>query len=158
MSVAQAVLLVTCYFMIRANRQAGPDLLFLDQKKLKQQFMWNIKMDQESIMQLIDKVQDLLKKEGFSDGRINRAALAIEESQMRDLALNKDPQKQVIECSLLLADDGDATLILRNTGICSNILDGKDTDPLPEQIVSGLFKNTGSYILVNGNNRLMFHI
>lgn len=158
MSIAQVVLLIVCYFLIRANKQAGKDLLFLDRKKLKKQSMWNTKMDQDSIMQLSADVQDTLKKEGLSISRINKAALAIEESQMRDLSRNKDPQKQVIECSLLLGDSDDVTLLLRNTGVCSNILESQDEDPLPGQIVSGLFKKTGSYILANGNNRLMFHI
>lgn len=158
MCVAQVVLLFTCYLVLRANKQAGKDLLFLDQDKLKGQYMWNIEMKKDSIMRLSTEVQNVLKKEGISMKRINKAALAIEESQMHDLSLNKEPQKQVIECSLLVGNNDNITLILRNTGVCSNILEGQDDDPFPNQIVSGLFKNTGSYILVNGNNRLMFHI
>ncbi len=175
MCIAQVVLLFACYFVLRANKKAGKDLLFLDQEALQKQFMWNIEMNKDSIMQLTANVRAVLEKEGLSTNRINKAALAIEESQMRDLALNKDPQKQVIECSLLIGNsntganngmnsstntniNNDVTLILRNTGVCSNILENQDEDPLSSQIVVGLFKNTGSYILVNGNNRLIFHI
>ena len=171
MCVAQVALLFACYFVLRANKKAGRDLLFLDQAALTNEFMWNIEMSKDSIMQLITEVRTVLEKNGFSTNRINKAALAIEESQMRDLSLNKDPQKQVIECSLLVGNsnngtnsganndvNNDVTLILRNTGVCSNILENQDEDPLSGQIVAGLFKNTGSYILVNGNNRLIFHI
>lgn len=158
MSVAQVVLLIICFFTIRRNPEAGKDLLFLDTEKMKKQYMWNISMDKTQIMHLVEEICNILKEEGVSQRQINKAALAVEESQMHDFFLNENPEKEVIECSMLEQDD--IVLILRNTGICTNMLDEKEAeaDPLPAKLVSGMRDVSGSYILVNGNNRLIYHI
>lgn len=156
MSVSQAVLLAVCYAVIRSRGHAGRDLLFLDQEKMKKQHMWNIKMDPEEIMHMIDEIRNILKAENVPEKQINRASLVIEESQMRDLSLNKDPEKVMIECSLLEGED--ITLILRNTGVCNNILDEKNEETLSGRLISRMPGVSNSYILANGNNRLIFHI
>lgn len=161
MSIAQIVLLAAGFLIIRRNKQAGKDLLFLDLNRMKHQHMWNIQMEEMQIIQLVEEVSNILKEEGFPQNKINQAALAVEESQMHDLVLNKNPEKVIIECSMLEdPEDKDITLILRNTGICSNILnDGNDqTDLLPRTLVSRMPGMSTKYFLVNGNNRLIFHI
>ena len=156
LSIAQVILLVGGYFLIRRKNNAGKDLLFLNTDKMAEQYMWNIRMNQEQIMQLVEEIRETLKKEGISTKQINKAALVVEESQMRDLGLNKENNKVIIECSMLKGED--ITLILRNTGICNNILDEDNPDSLSAKIVSKMAGISNSYILVNGNNRLIFHI
>lgn len=156
MSVAQVVLFAVCYLILRRKKDAGGDLLFLDQDKMEKQYMWNIQMEQTQIMNLVDDIFGVLTKEGAPQKQINQAALAVEESQMHDLALNKDPGKVVIECSMLIGEK--ITLILRNTGVSSNILEETDGDALPTRLVSRMPGVSNSYILVNGNNRLIFQI
>lgn len=157
MSIAQVLLMLVCFFVIRKDKRAGKDLLFLNPDQMKQQHMWDIKMEQTQIMQLVEEIYTILEKEGLPQSQINKAALAVEESQMHDLRLNKNAQKVIIECSMLEGED--ITLILRNTGICSNILKEDNTsDSLPRKLVSRMPGVSNSYILANGNNRLIFHI
>ena len=151
---ASHVLLAVAYLLIRKQKGADKLCMFLDRERESRQHCWDAVMTQEGITALMDEVEGCLKENGIDRSRINKVLLAIEETQMDDLAQNKAPEKVLIECTIFLEEE--ITLVLRNTGINRNpTQEASDPANLPRyQILSGM--QNKSYILVNGSNRLIF--
>lgn len=163
MSVSQIALCVGIYVMARVNPEAGRKALFLDEEKLKHQWMWNVYMSESEIMKLIDQVRDVMEEQGIDSRRVNKAALAIEESQICSLDETDKNGKNILECSLLMDNNNDkVTLILRNTAERKNVLeeyaDIALEDKVSWNIINRMKVKSRSYILVNGNNRLIFEL
>lgn len=156
MAAALPLLVGCAYLLIRQQKGADGLCMFLDQERMACQRCWDADMTQEGIASLMDSAEQFLLEKGVSRDRINRVLLAIEETQMDDLAQNKDSGKVQIECTLFLEDK--ITLVLRNTGVSHNPTEGGtdagEEDQARYQILSGM--QNKSYILVNGSNRLIF--
>lgn len=154
MSASHVLLQAAAYLLIRTQKGADKLCMFLDRERESRQRCWDAVMTQEGITGLMDSVEGCLKENGIDRSRINKVLLAIEETQMDDLAQNKSPEKVLIECTLFLEEE--ITLVLRNTGINRNpTQEASDPANLPRyQILSGM--QNKSYILVNGSNRLIF--
>ena len=154
MSASHVLLQAAAYLLIRNQKGADQLCMFLDRERESCQRCWDSSMTESGIDEMMNGVEAYLKENGVDRSRVNKVLLAIEETQMDDLAQNKNPEKVLIECTIFL--EKEITLVLRNTGINRNPTEeASDPANLPRyQILSGM--QNKSYILVNGSNRLIF--
>lgn len=148
-----SVLLGAVFVRLRYRTLLCP--LLLDRTHLAQELSYDVPQDKESIMTLVNQVEQDLTKRGVERKKILRIMLMIEESQM--LSLERHKEGGIIECTLLLGSR--ITLILRDSGSL--------TDPTDENgPIASIESYTGmqilgaysqkKYLLAGGSNRTIF--
>lgn len=155
-SLSQIILFLLAYCFIKMNKESGRYVLFLDEEVMDNQYIYNVNMTEESIMQLIQQVRETLEIHHVSNDRINKIALFIEESQISELNIEGNNSHVIIECNLLIGDE--ITLILRNTGFVHDIFDDNEDENLSRDIMVGMRAIQKNYFTVNGNNRLILKV
>lgn len=171
LSISQMVVCLILLFYAK-RKDSGKNGLFLDDKKMQQEWIWDVPMTESGIAGLVENIQQIFEKQGIEQTKQNGLLQATEQSQYMYMHKNPHAEKELIECSLLIRpndvqgkeepigkQDKKIILILRNTGTVSNLLSDKKKEyESLQKLLNDRCKMEISYALVNGSNRLMFKV
>lgn len=153
LSVSQMIVCLLLILYIRQKR-TGKYGLFLDDDKMKREWIWDVSMTKPGVENLTEKIREILEEQKVENQKQESMLQMVRISQIRYIDKDPEAEKAKIECSLLI-EKSKLTLIVRNTGIARNLM---EDDEWAEVFQNVSQKTEINYALVNGNNRFLLRV